>query len=493
MSCDILFTSVPYTVTKIAPAAPAILIGMLEYHGYTGKFYDFNVLTLEDPDVKNFALGKNPSNTEYLDKVYRYHVNKMLEYKPNYIGISLFTYQCIRTAQLLCIYIRTIAPEVKIILGGPGLSHNGLHGVNIGAEWQELQLCDYWVKSEGENPIIEILKGDYISTPKWKQITDLDEFPIPVYDSYNWSLYKKHIPITGSRGCVRQCTFCDIHTHWKKFVWRSGKSIADEMIAQSIAANQEGNVSVDMSNYVKHDELDLSGYAASSDVSDLDNRVATLEGFSHLDSAAVQSIVTDAISGLATKSELISNEDVASAIADQLALQTFGISAEAAKTLVDESLTAHYTSTYIDDTFSKKEEIEDLQERLALIEEFYKGEIDVEAELEAFGTTVGKLRDAVDTLGTNLTSLKNKVGELKQPHAQTAIFQTDEDGNVNLCYVRDDGNTYCYTVGSETQQESASSGTKGITGFEASATESAGGAFTPDISGADIDITDLDF
>tara|TARA_R110000782_G_scaffold245352_1_gene332078 strand:- start:471 stop:1841 length:1371 start_codon:yes stop_codon:yes gene_type:complete len=234
LSCDILFTSVPYTVTKIAPAAPAILIGMLEYHGYTGKFYDFNVLTLEDPDVKNFALGKNPSNTEYLDKVYRYHVNKMLEYKPNYIGISLFTYQCIRTAQLLCIYIRTIAPEVKIILGGPGLSHNGLHGVNIGAEWQELQLCDYWVKSEGENPIIEILKGDYISTPKWKQITDLDEFPIPVYDSYNWSLYKKHIPITGSRGCVRQCTFCDIHTHWKKFVWRSGKSIADEMIAQSI-------------------------------------------------------------------------------------------------------------------------------------------------------------------------------------------------------------------------------------------------------------------
>jgi hypothetical protein len=266
-----------------------------------------------------------------------------------------------------------------------------------------------------------------------------------------------------------------------------------EMIAQSIAANQEGNVSVDMSNYVKHDELDLSGYAASSDVSDLDNRVATLEGFSHLDSAAVQSIVTDAISGLAAKSELISNEDVASAIADQLALQTFGISAEAAKTLVDESLTAHYTSTYIDDTFSKKEEIEDLQERLALIEEFYKGEIDVEAELEAFGTTVGKLRDAVDTLSTNLTSLKNKVGEIKQPHPQTAIFQTDEDGNVNLCYVRDDGNTYCYTVGSETQQESASSGTKGITGFEASATENVGGAYTPDISGTDIDITDLDF
>ena len=39
--------------------------------------------------------------------------------------------------------------------------------------------------------------------------------------------------ITGSRGCVRKCTFCDIHKHWKKFVFRSGQSIANEMLYQS--------------------------------------------------------------------------------------------------------------------------------------------------------------------------------------------------------------------------------------------------------------------
>jgi len=233
MSCDVLFTSVPYTVTEIAPAAPAVLIGMLKHYGYCGKFYDFNNLTLNNELVKTFALGKTPSDPVKLDQIYRYHVNEMLGYKPKYIGISLFSYQCISSAQLLCIYIRTMAPNVKIILGGPGLSHNGLNGFNIGAEWQELALCDYWVKSEGENAIIKILNDDYISTPLWEQILDLDEFPIPDYDSYNWKLYKKRIPITGSRGCVRQCTFCDIHTHWKKFVWRSGKSIAQEMIEQS--------------------------------------------------------------------------------------------------------------------------------------------------------------------------------------------------------------------------------------------------------------------
>ena len=158
MSCDVLFTSVPYTVTEVAPAAPAVLIGMLKHHGYSGKFYDFNNLTLDNELVKTFALGKNATDPVKLDQVYRYHVNRMLKHAPRYIGISLFSYQCIRSALLLCIYIRTIAPNVKIILGGPGLSHNGLHGVNMGAEWQALLLCDHWVKSEGEHPIIKILK-----------------------------------------------------------------------------------------------------------------------------------------------------------------------------------------------------------------------------------------------------------------------------------------------------------------------------------------------
>ena len=36
--------------------------------------------------------------------------------------------------------------------------------------------------------------------------------------------------ITGSRGCVRACTFCDINSLWKKFRYRSGNSLAQEMV-----------------------------------------------------------------------------------------------------------------------------------------------------------------------------------------------------------------------------------------------------------------------
>jgi radical SAM superfamily enzyme YgiQ (UPF0313 family) len=231
---DVLFVSVPLTVTNVAPAAPAILISMIERAGFTGKFYDFNRHVNDDENFSQYAVSDiKPSDTDKFDKDFKYHVQQMIDYNPKYIGISIFSYQCARVAKLLCVYLRMLAPEIKIILGGQGLTVGGIQGHHLGEEWKKLKLCDYWVVSEGEWPIVDILTEKHKNKKTWTQIEDLNEFPAPNYSSYDWSLYIKSIPITGSRGCVRRCTFCDIHTHWKKFVFRSGKSIADEMIAQS--------------------------------------------------------------------------------------------------------------------------------------------------------------------------------------------------------------------------------------------------------------------
>ena len=91
--------------------------------------------------------------------------------------------------------------------------------------------------SEGERSLINYLKiqkAKGLNNSEWEQITDLDAEPYPNYDDYKLQEYKSQkLLITGSRGCVRHCTFCDIHTHWKKFVWRSGMEIAKEMLHQS--------------------------------------------------------------------------------------------------------------------------------------------------------------------------------------------------------------------------------------------------------------------
>ena len=98
-------------------------------------------------------------------------------------------------------------------------------------------VIDHYIISEGENALIDVLekgKGKGIDGEQWEQKLDLDDIPYPNYDNYDLNKYEgKKLMITGSRGCVRRCTFCDIHKHWQKFVFRSGQSIANEMISQS--------------------------------------------------------------------------------------------------------------------------------------------------------------------------------------------------------------------------------------------------------------------
>ena len=230
---DVLITNAPVTLSATPPAAPAVLIAMLKKFGYTASFYDFNAQVKNDIVIKDLAVKKYVSDYEHVDMVFKTHVANMIKYNPKYIGISLFTYQCVNCAMLLCLYIRMLAPNIYIILGGQGLGQGGINGISLGPYYKSLNLCNYWVKSEGEHPIIDIMKKQHKNSVEWTQIKDLDEFPYPDYGDYDFNLYDNFLPVTGSRGCVRRCTFCDIHTHWKKYVWRSGKKIAQEMIHQN--------------------------------------------------------------------------------------------------------------------------------------------------------------------------------------------------------------------------------------------------------------------
>jgi radical SAM superfamily enzyme YgiQ (UPF0313 family) len=96
-------------------------------------------------------------------------------------------------------------------------------------------LTDYYVKGDGEQSLIELLRGndiiDGINREDFVPIKTLDNMLHPDFSDYDFDLYNpKQLPITGSRGCVRNCSFCDVHVH-SKYRYRSGEFVADEMIA----------------------------------------------------------------------------------------------------------------------------------------------------------------------------------------------------------------------------------------------------------------------
>lgn len=236
---DIVIISVPGVMRKSPQAAPALLKGSVEAAGFSCNTIDFNIRFYQEvaePDALEtyFATGLNTEQHEQASALVETWTKDILKLNPKFIGISVFTYQNRIATRLFCQHIRRLS-SVKIILGGQGLSDGGILGAaGFGKQMHDEQLTDFWIRSEGEVSLVELLKSniDYpgINSDTFKQIDDLDSIAFPNYDDYELSLYEKRaLPITGSRGCVRACSFCDIHDHWK-YRYRTGQNMADEVL-----------------------------------------------------------------------------------------------------------------------------------------------------------------------------------------------------------------------------------------------------------------------
>ena len=215
--------------------------------------YDFNLWlsTQVDADtwqqIDNNWIKSNPaldSDKEYfkllLEKIKEY-VSIVINGQPNLIAISIFT---LWSAYCGLEFIRELnrRPQrdcFKIVIGGTGID-TGLLAINNNKLCEYLlnnQLIDYYISGEGEFSFRKILKGDVtgpgINNLNFEQIDDLDQFPYPSYKKIDPWQYKyincPDVSINGSRGCVRNCTYCDVANYWPKFKYRSGDKLAEEM------------------------------------------------------------------------------------------------------------------------------------------------------------------------------------------------------------------------------------------------------------------------
>ena len=246
---DILLVNVPISSLSYPPAATPLLKGSLADVGISSHILDLNLdlLTQTADDYSLYydffseAVDLDFNQKEKLDAILDLWVEKILCVDAKWLGISVFTFQCqLATRMLLAKLKESLNCHGQIILGGAGISTNGIASPynDFGAEMLGQDLCNYFIRGDGEKALVELLTGneDYpgINNDNYKQLP-LDNLPLPIYDdiinhNYQYQNGTTLLPVNGSRGCVRACTFCDIHTHWKKFTFRSGASIAKEII-----------------------------------------------------------------------------------------------------------------------------------------------------------------------------------------------------------------------------------------------------------------------
>jgi len=240
---DCVIASLPFIEYYLPPAAPAVLKGHLEKKGFTVKSVDFNITVKETFDTKNLveassfftSTGKNQSiyNTDLknkIDTLIHNWCDKLLSYNPKFIGLSVFSDDSTKACELLVKKLKKKKHDCKIVIGGNGVQDEWLSTIK--------DYIDFYIKGEGELALENLLKGN-LNYPGINstgvQIKNLDILGTANYEDYNLTLYdqfysdRQVVQITASRGCVRNCSFCNVNNIWPEFTWRSSDSIIEEM------------------------------------------------------------------------------------------------------------------------------------------------------------------------------------------------------------------------------------------------------------------------
>lgn len=242
----VVIATVPWTDTKSPLMAPAILKSNLKSHGIDSVTVDLNAEVsqwISDKpyysDIIKFMISEEvtkkskPIIIEMLD----WMTDRLLSFNSEWIALSLLTYLSQPTTRWLCFRIRQKNKNVKIVIGGPGIATTLKSEDDYSSSLKKENLIDHFIIGDGESSLPALINGNKlhfgIDSKNWQQLKTLNSQPWPDYDDYNWDLYKnKSFSVVGSRGCVRKCTFCDIHEHWEKFQWRTGEDIFQEILFQ---------------------------------------------------------------------------------------------------------------------------------------------------------------------------------------------------------------------------------------------------------------------
>lgn len=222
------------------PLAPALLQAIAVEMGCTVRFQDINLdfqhQFNEQSDITRgwCEFGQELSlldQEQMLDWINSLDLEWV--YTSEVVGISVFSKH---SHSFTTWFLKNFRSRIKgiIVVGGAGIGID-----NYGQQLFDQGLIDYFVLNEGERSWRNILSNRLpvqgVNSPG-EVLFDFTEVPMPDYSWYKLDQYltsKAHgrtVGIEGSRGCVRNCTFCDIGSFWKKYKFKDGNVLAQELI-----------------------------------------------------------------------------------------------------------------------------------------------------------------------------------------------------------------------------------------------------------------------
>ena len=270
----------PFSVTSRASHSASILPPLsLAYLASTLREAGYPVGIIEAQGDGIFDFRLSDCGLYNIQGLTTEQVLERIEPETHILGISLmFTYEWLIQRELIKA-IKSRFPKMIIVAGG---EHPTALPEYVLRDCPEI---DFIVAGEGEFTFLELIsniynsqdhclspgisylddKNQFISNGLSNRIAHVDDLPRPAWDlcnieNYlqpNWSMgigFGRNMPITATRGCPYQCTFCSNPTMWTtRYIMRDPIDVADEF-EQLVKVYGANNIDfVDLTAIVRKD------------------------------------------------------------------------------------------------------------------------------------------------------------------------------------------------------------------------------------------------